>query len=302
MRRISTLVITGLLCAASTTAVQAAEPAAGDRPERNGAGNLRAQCKITPLRPATVFGTITTDDCPFDNGGIEQREDLYLVQQGRQKSRGGDSMLTFTVETLDFDWIFGIGDQNPGGVFPDPVHAFRRGPAGVYDINGFAINTFSIVGAEPVYKLWVGGQGPEQLGEYSLDTRTEATTDTCEAGHRVYLQGDVTFSSSIANERSCRGTIEFGPNAGLPLNYQYWWVRLDAGETITLSLSGIEDPTMAAAIVDFGTGEVALDLGAGPGDTDRSVTFTTSRTADFYVEVSSAPDVTSPYDLTFEVQ
>lgn len=257
--------------------------------------NARALCRPAVLALGATEGAVTVGDCLFNDN---QYEDLYLVPQGRLGTGNGAQMATFSLEAPGFDWIFGLGGQT-GDVFPTPVYAFRSGPAGVSTApNGFVVNTFSLIGGEPVYKMWVGGQGLEQLGDYTLTVSAEPVSNTCVKGHRVYLQGDVTFASSIENETSCRGTVAFGPNEGLPLNYQYWWIRVSAGETITLALDGVQDPTVTAAIIDLGLGQAELDFGTGPGDTDRFVSFTAQRRTDIYVEVSSAPDVVSAYTAT----
>jgi len=297
MRIILSLAIMCLLSIATYKAL-GIEPAI-EAADRSNAHELRAKCRPAPLRPGVNFGTVSTEDCIFNNGSFDQYEDIFIVSQGRLRSSGVNQMATFALEDGGFNWIFGLGAMS-GDIFPNPVYAFRRGPAGVHDINGFLINTFSVIGGDPVYKMWVGGQDTAQVGDYTLTVGAELVSNTCAKGHRVYLQGDVSFSSAIANENSCSGIIQFGPNEGQPFNFQYWWIRLSAGETITMELTGLEDSTVAAAIIDFVLGEISLDLGDGPGDADRFVTFTASSRRDIYVEVSSAPDAVSPYTVNFD--
>lgn len=262
--------------------------------------NQRATCRPSVLTPGANQGTVSADDCVFNNGTEDQYEDLYIVPQGRLGTMNGNQMATFALEAEDFDWIFGFGGKT-GEIFPNPVYAFRRGPAGVYTSStGFAINTFSVVGGEAVYKMWVGGQSTSDVGDYTLTAAAAPVSNSCATGHRVYLQGNVTFTSSIENGNSCRGTIAIGPHIGQPLNYQYWWIRVSAGETITLELNGVEEPTMAALIIDWGLNQASLDLGDGPGDTNRFVTFTAQRRTDIYVEVSTIPDVVAAYTATVD--
>jgi hypothetical protein len=209
----------------------------------------------------------------------------------------GANMLTFTGDA-DFDAIFGIGGKTGREIFPTPVYGFSGFDAGATGTFG---NSFSFIGSGPVYSLWFGGQGPGQLGTYALTTSIDPSVDTCENGHWVFLQGDVAFTSDISDATSCQGTVTVGPNVGQPLNYQFWYYKLLPGETIELSLTGLDpDPTLTLAAIDFGAGQSALDFSDGPGDTDRSVGFTATRQVYLYVEVSSAPGVTSGYTLTVD--
>lgn len=295
MRTFITSLIVSLLTmtSASSLAVEPAANSAGAKVQ----AELRKVCQPSPLAPGTNYGTLEAGDCYY--GILDQPEDIYLVSQGRLKSSKSNQMATFSMEDNGFNWTFGLG-LNTGGVFPDPVHASRRGPAGVYDVGGFSINTFSVIGEAPVYKMWVGGQDSTQLGDYSLTASVEPVSNTCERNYRVYLQGNVTFDADINNGNSCEGIIQFGPHAGNPLNYQYWWVLVTPGQTVTLNLSGVGEETMAAAIINWSTNQAELDLGDGAGDTDRSVTFTSEYRALLYVEVSSVPDVDANYTFSFE--
>jgi len=294
MRLKHTLVLSAAVLAAGC-ADDTTEPIAAPTVEAE-AKSKRATCRPSPLSTSTT-GEITADDCLFDEAGREQREDIYLAIQSRlgRTDRSGSTMLTFT-GAADFDAIFGIGAQSGGEIFPDPVYGFARFPAGTTQTFG---NSFSFIGSDPVYKMWFGGQDGTQLGSYTLTTTVEPSIDTCENGHWVFLQGEGSFSSDISNETSCRGEVTFGPNVGLPLNYQFWYIKLLPGETFTATLDGVTDPTVALAALDFFTGQGDLDLGDGPGDTDRAVSFTATRQFYLYVEVSSAPDITSPYTLSF---
>jgi hypothetical protein len=285
------IVISGVSLSSS-----AGEPAIDGRAQ----GELRSRCVPAPLQPGYNQGTIDEQDCLYTGGGTDQYEDLYIISQGRLKSNRPDSMATYTLEDGGFDWIFGLGPMS-GAIFPDPVTAFRRGNAGVWDIDGFAINTFSLIGSDPTYKMFVGGQDPAQLGNYALTASEEPVSNTCEKNHRVYLHGDVSFSSSISSDNSCLGEVVIGPNLTVEINYQYWWVRVSPGDTISMSLDNVEDETVAAAIIEWGVGW-DLDLGDGEGDTDRSVTYTAENPAYIYVEVSSASDRESDYTLQFETE
>lgn len=257
-------------------------------------------CKPRMLAP-NQSGVVTADDCVFDIGnGSVRYEHTFRVNQARlgNKDVGGNSMLTFTMETTDFDAIFGLGGFDKSG-FPDPVYAFRRFPAGqYYATNGFQLNSFSIIGGELQYGMWVGGDTDADVGAYTLTTRVDGISHTCIENRRVYLQGSVAFDYSITNENSCRGTVSVGPYIGAPLNYQYWWTRLRAGQTVTVEVEGAGDPTMTLALIDW-WGDAVLDFSDGAGDTTRSATFTAPRNMELYVEVSSAPDVVDDYRLAF---
>lgn len=253
----------------------------------------RAACRPAPFS-GTTSGEITADDCLFETSNGVQHEDLFLVSQSRlgRDDLSGATMLTFT-GSADFNAIYGVGEMS-GSIFPEPVYGFARFGAGAVGAFG---NSFSLIGSQNVYKMWFGGQNADQLGSYTITTSVEPSIDTCENGHWVFLQGTGGFSSDISNETSCRGTVQFGPNVGMPLNYQFWYMKVVAGETLSATLTGVSDPTVALAA--FGPGPGQLDLGNGAGDTERSISFTAASTGWVYLEVSSAPDVTSAYTLSF---
>ena len=261
--------------------------------------NQRAVCRAQPLALGVTDGSVTTDDCVFTNAdGGTQYEDLFLVNQGRLGAADGNTMATFSVETDDFNWIFGLGGFDGKEIFPTPVYAARAGFAGSFDWR----NTISVIGGEPVYKMWVGGRDDAQLGDYTLTTSANPVGNVCTEGHLVYLQGDVSFSSTITESTACEGEVEFGPNIGTPLSFQYWYVAMNEGETVTLALDGVQDETVTAAIIDFGTGESVLDFSEGDGDTDRFVSFTAGRRVYLYVEVSMVRGEgrSSPYTATID--
>lgn len=262
------------------------------------ARSARADCRPAQLS-ITTTGDVATDDCVFDNGGTPQYEDIYFVNQRRlgMNDLSGASMLTFT-GGADFDAIFGIGARTGREIFPTPVYGYSSFGAGD---TGTFYNSISFIGSAPMYSMWFGGQGPAQLGSYTLTTSIGPSIDTCENGHWVFLQGDIAFTSDISDATSCQGTVSVGPNVGQPLNYQFWYYKLLPGETIRLSLTGLDpDPTLVLAAIDFGTGQAELDFSDAPGDADRSVTFTATRQLYLYVEVSSAPGVSSGYTLTVD--
>lgn len=285
-----------LVAIAACDVQSSVEPTLDPSVEVSGAKSQRADCRVEQLSSTT---TATLEEgCAFDTGSGIRYEDLYLVNQKRlgMSDLSGASMLTFT-GAADFDAIFGLGRQGPD-LFSDPVYGFTRFAGGATDTFG---NAFSFVGSKNVYKFWFGGQTSDQLGEYSLTTSIEPTVDTCENGHWVFIQGDARFSSDISDATSCQGTVEFGPNVGLPLNYQFWYYRIQAGETVNVELSGLsDDPSLTLAAIDLGTGESVLDFSEGPGDTTRSVSFTASRDFYLYLEVSSSPGVVSDYTLVVD--
>lgn len=262
------------------------------------AKSQRAACSARALS-STTTGVVAVDDCLFTAGTVERHEDLYLVNQRRlgMPDLSGANMLTFGA-TADFDAIYGIGGVDPREVFPTPVYGYARFTAGSTSTRG---NSFSLISSETTLKAWFAGETTADLGSYSLSTSIEPSIDTCENGHWVFIQGDVSFSSGISDARSCQGTVTFGPNAGSPLNYQFWYVKVHAGETLNATLAGLDpDPTLVLAAIDFGTGQSELDFGTGPEATERSVSFTATRDLYVYLEVSSAPGVTSPYTLTVD--
>jgi hypothetical protein len=158
-----------------------------------------------------------------------------------------------------------------------------------------------IVG-DPEYKLSIGGLDQTQLGSYTLTTEVGHGGDfTC--GDFPVMVGSTQFSSQISGGNSCAGTIEFGPNKGQPLIYQGRGAQLEAGKTYTISITGLaggdEAVALFVAAVPLAPAiDHQLDLGDGVGDTERTVTFTASRSGLYYIEVSNAPEAMSNYTLT----
>lgn len=265
------------------------------------ARNPKAACRPTAQLANVTTGTISTGDCVFENAGVVQYEDLFLVNQNKlgQPDRSGATMLTFTGEA-PFNAIFGLGRVDQGS--PSPVYAFTRFNAGQ---TGTFRNSFSVVGSSAQYKLWFGGQAPDQLGSYLLTTSVNPTKDTCESGHFVFVEGRVSFDSEIAEgASSCDGFVEVGPFIGTPLNYQYWYVKLLPGQTVEARLTGNTEATTALLAADFGSSKTDLDLGQGPGDTDRSVRLTNERTSEryIYLEVSSVDGTATTYTLSIDAR
>jgi hypothetical protein len=148
------------------------------------------------------------------------------------------------------------------------------------------------------FEVTVRGGDDTQVGGYDLSTSVgEIGNYFCGTG---FLATTLTFSSTITDVDSCAGTIEFGPNVGQPLQFQYWYAKLEAGTTYTFEATGITNPTFALFVsnADFAT-EQTLDLGEADGDTDRIVTFTPAATTYYYIEVSKAPGDAAPYTLSF---
>lgn len=250
-------------------------------------------CRPSNLK-ATQKGKIKANDCLF---GTDQREDLFRVDQLTLglPDLSGAHMLTFTPET-EFDGIFGVSNWDETR-FGSPVYGFRT----------FWVDdqrTFSLIGSSEEYKLFMSGIDATQLGKYKLTTTVSASTNSCETGSQAFIQGTVAFSSSISDANSCAGQIAVGPNSG-PINYQYWYAKLTEGQEVTVSIDGVDedDDTIVLAVIVWGTnGPVfsRLDFSAEAGDTDRSITFTAPFTSRWYwIEVSSRPGVSSPYNLSF---
>ncbi len=262
------------------------------------ARSQRASCHAGMLAPTTA-GAVTADDCLFESGSVTRHEDLFLVNQRRlgMSDLSGATMLTFSA-TAGFDAIFGVGGFDPREVFPTPVYGNASFPAG--SASGWG-NSFSLVSSETMLKAWIAGQTAADVGAYTLSTSMAPSIDTCENGHWVFIQGDVAFSSAISDATACEGTVQFGPYIGAPLNFQFWYVKLRAGETLHATLTGSDfDPSIVLAAIDFGTSQSALDFSAGPGDDDRAVSFTATREFYLYLEASSAPGVEAAYTLTVD--
>lgn len=253
-------------------------------------------CRPADLK-AVENGKIKKNDCLFVNGqGVEQRENLFRVDQLALglPDLSGANMLTFTPDA-EFSGIFGVSnwDETRFGV---PVYGYNNFVANSTD------RTFSIIGSNPEYKLFISGADATQLGKYTLTTTVAASSNSCTSGSRTFLQGNVAFSSTIDDGNSCDGTIAVGPYAGGPLKYQFWYAKLKAGQTVTVSIDGVDtnDPTITLAAIVFGSPFARLDFADSAGnDPDRSLTFTAPFEAYYYIEVSGAPGVSSSYDFSF---
>jgi hypothetical protein len=238
---------------------------------------------------------ISTNDCLFQG---TQYEDIYrlvtadLVQQSGQ-SFVGSPKLTLTAST-DFNGVLGFQGADPG-LFQGLVHRFRNNltPAGPV--------SFSMIGGEPEYKVFIGGLSQTELGSYTLST-TVAPGGEITCDDVLVMAGSAVFPSEINDANSCAGTIAFGPNVGQPLMFQPRYARLEAGKSYTISVTGImADPVaLFVSALPLSSGvDQTLDLSSGAGDPDRSVTFTASQNGFYYMEVSSVPGNASGYTLSF---
>ena len=247
-------------------------------------------CRPSNLK-ATQKGKIKANDCLF---GTDQREDLFRVDQLGLglPDLSGSHMLTFTPET-EFDGLFGVSNWDETN-FGSPVYGYRT----------FTVDdqrAFSFIGSSPEYKFFMSGNDASQLGKYTLTTTVSASANSCETGNRTFIQGTVAFSSAISDANSCAGLIAVGPNSG-PINYQYWYAKLTAGQEVTVSIDGVDgdDETVTLAVIVWGTDFAELNFSEEAGDTDRAITFTAPFTSRWYwIEVSSRPGFASPYNLSF---
>lgn len=294
MRCSKTLVLSAVfLAAACAPQDNPTEPRFAVVPEK---GKPQAiACRPTDLS-AIETGKIKKNDCLFVNGdGVEQRENIFRVDQLALglPDLSGANMLTFTPDA-EFDGIFGVANWDQTQ-FGDPVYGYNTFTANNTD------QTFSIIGSSPEYKLFFSGADATQLGKYTLTTTVAASTNTCESGSLTFLEGSVAFSSTITNYNSCPGKVAVGEHLGDPLQYQYWYAKLKQGQTVTVSIDGVDgnDQAIVLAAIAWRTSFAKLDFSEGEGDTDRSITFTAPFQAYYYIEVSGAPGVNSPYNFHF---
>lgn len=256
-------------------------------------------CRRTPLT-LSVSAEITAADCLYDLAGRTQYEDLYSVRPADLVKEAGAAVagspkLTFTAAAA-FDGLFGFTAEDK-----DPFAGLVLGS------RTFAANTprvFSVVGGEKEYGLFFSGYDETQLGGYALSTSVSAG-GSWQCGELVFLAGSASFSGNISPATGCAGTIQFGPNAGNPLYYQYRYAKLEAGKSYTATISGIDPNTpavtlfMAHLLNGGGTVDETLNLSAFDGDTDRSITLTASVTGYYYVEVSTIPGQPADFHFSF---
>lgn len=250
-------------------------------------------CRRAELKP-DQNGKIKTNDCLF---GVDQREDRYHVDALGlgMPDLGGGHMLTFSADAK-FDGIFGVQKWDPVEL-NSLVYGYAR-------FTGGNPNSFSLIGSDPEYAFYFSGADGTQTGKYRLTTTVEPSSNTCSTGRLVFLQGTVGFDGTINDDNACDGTVAVGPNVGNPLKFQYWYVKLDAGQSATLSIDGVDGSAQTVTLAVIRWGEDGplnswLDFSTSAGDTDRSITFTAPAFGYYYLEVSSLPGDGSDYHLSF---
>ena len=120
-----------------------------------------------------------------------------------------------------------------------------------------------------------------------------ATSETTAPSHScatdTYLVPGVSVAQPLNQANSCVVAIEFPgvPEAkGKPLHAHYYGVKLEAGKTYTITITGLGggfDPGLAV----FAGGPVASSLPNGQAVTSRTVTVTPSTTRVHVIEIGS---------------
>ena len=246
-------------------------------------------CAARELAPSQT-STINASDCLYTGGTQDQYEEFYAMPAASfaasQGVSSGPALFNFTVDAA-FDGILGFKAPGDGGL--------------VFGSRTFTANTsrsMSVIADGGDFEVFVGGSSTSQTGRYTMGVATSAIGNyRCGAS---FLATAVTFNATLTDTNGCEGTINFGPNVGNPLIYQYWYAKLEAGKTYTISVTGASNGTTALFVsnADFQT-EQTLDLASDGNDTDRSITFTPQATTYYYFEVSKAPGGSAPYSFSF---
>jgi hypothetical protein len=172
--------------------------------------------------------------------------------------------------------------------------------------NALAYRNFTDSTSRPLYFVSDGGTFEVFVsavvgstgGAYTLTAAASAFGDYfCETG---FVGTPVTFDLVISDANSCAGTIEFGPFVGQPLQYHYWYARLEAGRTYRVQATNLTDATVALFVInaDFVTDE-NLALDDGTNAPSRTITFVPSADGYYYFEVSKSPGADASYSFQF---
>ena len=159
--------------------------------------------------------------------------------------------------------------------------------AGTVWTSGSVGGTLRLVSNGSPLQLFVSGQDGATFGDYALVRGSEAPSHSCATD--TYLVPGVSVAQPLNQANSCVVAIEYPaiPQAkGKPLHAHYYGVKLEAGKTYTISITGLGggfDPGLAV----FAGGPVASSLPNGQAVTSRTVTVTPSTTRVHVIEIGS---------------
>lgn len=237
-------------------------------------------CRPRPLKES-VKGRITPGSCLFSEA-LGRRSAYFATAPAAE-----GSMLTVTAQG-DIALVVGVKEATE-----DPtsgtVWGSRIAQAGV-------ATSFSFIGGQPGYQLFVSNRDNGETGGYHLETRPEPITYAC--NRLIFLDAPARFRQELDAARACSVTIQFSPYPeaiGQPLLAQYHYAKLEAGRSYEVRAEGLSEAFPAGLTVFRSTpnGYVvdAQSVGPVPVGGVRSLTLNPAVTTYYALEVSSGiPD------------
>ena len=227
-------------------------------------------CTAQLMGLGVTTGEITPDDCPFTVN--DRRSDYYWFPTTMGE--------VIKIQSSGLVGLTGIkentADPKIGTVFGS------RAIGAQYRV---------ISNGDPV-QFFVSGLDGTKFGAYSATRGQDTQAHVC--GLFTYVMRGATFSTNLTSTNSCHATVQFTPvpqALGKPLFVQDYLVKMDAGTSYTITLSGLTntfDPALTVYSTLGGFPVVAQSVpGPLPAASTRSVTFTPSATTYYDVEVAS---------------
>lgn len=222
--------------------------------------------RIGSMGLGATSGQITLDDCLYHVAG--RRSDYYSLS-----APAGQVITVASSGTLE--GLFGLKQETS-----DPS-------AGTVWTSTSMGGTLRLVSNGDPVQLFVSGQDSTKAGSYSFTRSNEAVAHSCDTD--TYMMPGSSLSQTLNEGNSCVVSIEYPavPEAkGKPLHAHYFGVKLEAGKSYTITISGLGggfDPGLTV----FAGGKVAGAYPNGQQVTSRSVTVTPTTTRLHVIEVGS---------------
>jgi uncharacterized protein YjdB len=213
-----------------------------------------------------IVGAIEPTDCMTSDGG--RRTDYYSVAIAN-----GEAVEFTSSGSLAGSW----------GVKESTTDARAGAVYGSVSIGG----KLRVIGSGAPLQLFVSGQDAAAVGTYTITRSAAAEPYACGTMPVAVVPG-ATFSADLTPTNACAATVMFSPYEeaiGQPILTHGFNVKLDAGVTYTMAVSGFTKPFSPALTVFADGAVVAQD--ADVSSSARTVSVTVPQSRYVFVEVSS---------------
>ena len=222
-------------------------------------------CGLSPLVMGTTTGAITSDDCVFPSGRFA---DFF-------------SVTTVPGQIVEF-YATGVA-----GAF-----GFRTPAANLVDGNnlgsvGIGSAPIRVIANGSPFNVFVSAN-LGVTGSYTLAASAPSEPHHCDVYN--FVTPGTSFGATVTAENACHYAVQYSPVTeaiGKPLAAHGYNILLTELKPYTVTITGLTD-SFDATLTVFGPGGVVAQnvAGALPSPGTRSVTFTPSAAAYYYIEIS----------------